>query len=278
MRYLPQAALPHLRQARRFTAQYLMKNAVLKRFFKINELISDKIEDLLPASFTRSLLYRHEHTVARIMDTHASRYVIDVGGGHLCPFAKHRNPAADTAIVAVDILESQVKRNVDVDHGLVSDVCLSLPLKASSVDVIVTRSVLEHLKDNSVFLKECYRTLRSEGRCVHVFPCKFSPFSLINQLLPEKLAQNILYYFFPKWKDACGFQAYYADCYYPAMIKKLKSVGFDIEDIHFRYYQSIYYKFFVPLYLVFVVYDLLLWALDLRLLCAQILLVAKKVA
>lgn len=52
--------------------------------------------------------------------------------------------------------------------------------------------------------------------------------------------------------------------------------GFRVERVEFRYYQSIYFKMFAPLYALSRIYDLLLWRLSARPFCCQMLIVARR--
>ena len=140
----------------------------------------------------------------------------------------------------------------------------------------MTSSVIEHLSAVEPFAAEAYRVLKPGGAVLNVFPCRYSPFSLINRMLPERLARALLYYFFPQWRDACGFKAYYDRCWYAAMRRTFEANGFTITEMTCRYYQSIYYKFFVPLYLLMLTYDAVIATLKIRNLCCQILLIAEK--
>jgi SAM-dependent methyltransferase len=247
-------------------------------FFRVNIQISNLIERALPRAFTRSLLSLHELTAAEAMNCQSGQRVVDVGSGHYCPFARHRRSDRRTTLIAIDILESQLLNNEVADIRVAADVCQGMPLNDASVDVIVTRSVLEHLADNETFVRECSRVLRPNGQCIHVMPARYSPFAILNRILPEKVSKALLFYFFPEWKAECGFYAYYRNCYYPRISEILAENGFVIKQITFRYYQSIYYRFFVPLYLVSLVYDLTLWLFDVRALACQILVVAEKSA
>lgn len=249
---------------------------MIKRFFGWNIGLANKIEGWLPANFTRSLLYRHELETARIMNSVTDQRIVDVGGGHLCPFARHRQSDKRTQIVAVDILHSQVARNDAVDIGVVGDACRGIPLRAETADMIVTRSVMEHLPDTETFVREMSRVLKVGGRAVHVFPSRFAPFAILNQLLPNRLTKWLIDYVFPEWSDECGFKTHYDNCYYPRVIQLFEGNGFEIETAEYRYYQSIYFKFFVPLYLLSVLYDLLIWSLGLKVLCCQIFVVARR--
>ena len=251
-------------------------SAALRGFFRANVRACDAIESLLPRSFNRSLLALHENRAAEEMNRRDGQIVVDIGGGHLCPFARHRQAGRGTILLALDILESQLRRNLVTDWRLAADACRTLPLADRSVDVIVTRSVLEHLRENEPFVRECHRILRPGGRCVHVMPARYAPFAILNRLIPERIGQKLLFYFFPEWKEECGFHAYYANCYHPRIEELFSASGFHVQEVQFRFYQSIYYKFFVPFYLVSLGYDFAVWAIGARRLACQILLIAEK--
>jgi hypothetical protein len=85
-----------------------------------------------------------------------------------------------------------------------------------------------------------------------------------------------MFYCFPQWADECGFRAYYSACAHPEMVRLFERSGFSMEDVQLRYYQSIYFKPFLPLYLLSLAYDLLLWNTNCRRLCSQILLIARR--
>ena len=252
-------------------------SSLFRQFVELNTRICNWIEARLPKRFTRSLLYAHELKCAELMNAAGPRKILDVGGGHGCPYAHHRQEAADVTLVGLDILFEQVKENQDIDMGLVGDAQGTLPFRPGQFELVSSRSVFEHLADNETLVRETHRILAPGGRTAHVFPCKFSPFAIINQILPNKLAQKILYVFFPNWSDKCGFKAFYSNCTYHQAVSLFQRNGFEIDEIELRYYQSIYFKFFVPFYLVSLTYDLLIWALDIKALCAQIFLVARKV-
>lgn len=253
-----------------------MTMSLFSRWNRWNIALSDAIEERLPEPFTRSLLHRHELVVAEAMNTRPGLAVLDVGGGSAAPFASHRRPELGTWLIGTDILEEQMRHNRAVDARIVSDACRGLPLRGDSVDLVVTRSVMEHLPDNLQFLTECRRVLKRGGRAFCVMPSRRAPFAWINRLLPERLKQRLLYAFYPEWRDACGFRAHYDRCTWPEMVTAFESAGFRVERVELRYYQSIYFKFFVPLYVLSLIYDLTIWAMAARRLCCQMFIVAER--
>jgi SAM-dependent methyltransferase len=248
---------------------------MLNRFIAWNMAAADFIEDRLPRSFTRSLLYLHELAAARLVGGDEGLKVLDMGGGHMTPFAKHRH-SRSIFLVGADILWDQVRNNREIDAGLVCDACEALPFRDASFDLVATRSVLEHLHDNATFVAECSRILKTGGRAIHVFPTRRTPFAMLNRIIPNSVVRWAMHTFFPQWADECGFRAYYDVCGYPEMTRLHLKNGFTVEELHLRYYQSIYFKPFLPIYLVSLAYDLVLWAIDVRWLSCQMVLVARR--
>jgi SAM-dependent methyltransferase len=249
---------------------------MLRAFVDANKSICHWIEARLPVRFTRSLLYQHELSVAAAMNARRGCVVLDIGGGHSAPFARHRREPGDALIIGMDVLPGHLAGNSSIDHAVAADVCRSIPFKDGTVDVIATRSVLEHLADSTSLFAEIHRVLRPGGVCLHVFPTGYAPFSVINRLLPNRWARRLLHALFPEWADDCGFRAYYDHCHFPDIARRHVRAGLVVSRIEFRYYQSIYFKFFAPLYLISVVYDLLLYALDFRRLACQILILGER--
>jgi SAM-dependent methyltransferase len=252
--------------------------AALQRFFVKNQKICTAIERKLPAAFTRHLFTSYKYLVSERIDA-AGRglTVLDVGGGKECPYYEFTKTAENHDIVAVDIDETEIRRNVRCHLRVVADAATGgLPFGADSADLITSRSVIEHLRDNRAFLHGCRSVLRPGGLLIHTFPCRFSPFALINKALPDRLARLLLYYFHPEWRDVCGFKVYYDHCSYHEMRRLLDASGYELVRYELRYYQAIYYDFFVPFYLIMLLYDLAVWWADVKLLSCQMLFIARK--
>lgn len=249
---------------------------MFNKFIRLNVQICDWIEHWLPRSFRPPLKAMHQDLVAEHMNSAANAVVVDVGGGHYCPFAEHRDSSMAARIIAADISTAQLRRNTMVDDAVACDACRALPFKDNSVDLLVTRTLMEHLADNEAFLSETLRVLRPGGRVLHVFPGRYAPFAVLNRALPHRVVVAVLFAIFPRWRDHCGFRAYYTNCYVPRMPAIMEDQGYEIELIKLRYYQSIYFKFFAPLYVLSLAYDLMMWGVGWKPAASQILLVGRK--
>ncbi len=250
----------------------------LRGFFRKNQEFCLRIEKKLPGPFRRHLFTSYKYLVAEKIDAaDKSLVVLDIGGGKACPYLPFAKTAEKHRIIAVDIDENEIRHNLDCAWKVVADAAgASLPFGPRSVDIITSRSTIEHLRDNGSFIRNCHDVLRGDGYLISTFPCRHTPFALINKALPHRVARLLLYYFHPEWRDVCGFKVFYDHCTYPEMRDLLHASGFEILYIELRYYQAIYYDFFVPLYLLMLAYDLLVWRLGAKALCCQMLFIARK--
>lgn len=249
---------------------------MLNCFIRCNRAICNKIENLLPLQFKKHLFTSYKYLVAQLIDQTNNATVLDIGGGKECPYLPFTRSAGKQRIISMDIAENELRQNNEVSLKVVADAAgVALPFLTASADIITSRSVLEHVYDNSAFLRNCRRVLRPGGYLISAFPCRFSPFAILNKLLPDHIARGLLYLFHPEWRDECGFKVFYDQCSYREMCELLERNGFEITHFELRYYQAIYYDFFVPFYLIMLFYDLVVWGLDLRGLSCQMLFFAR---
>ena len=251
-----------------------MKNA-LRAFFEANKRISIGLERYLPHARPNPF-DAYTEIVADLIGRKDGQVIVDVGGGRSCTFAHVRPPGSTSRIVAVDVSSEQLALNNDVDEKRVADVVKELPFEPAEVDAIVSSSVLEHLDDVEAFVANSRRALKPGGYWVHVFPSKFAPFSIANQLLPSTLGRRVLLALMPETEGKCGFRAYYDRCYYSACTALLRRHGFEVTDVRVGYFQSWYLSFFLPAFLLSAAYELALYKLGARNLAAYLVVVARK--
>jgi ubiquinone/menaquinone biosynthesis C-methylase UbiE len=185
------------------------------QFIAANRRACRAVEAWLPVPFRRHLHTLYKYEVAARVDGRQGQVVLDIGCGRECPFLPFVKEPRAHFIVGIDCSSHELLLNRDLDVKVVADAATdAFPIRDGSVDLVVSRSVIEHLVDNEAFFANCARVLRPGGALVHTFACKFAPFALINQLLPNALARRLLAYFHPQWKDECGFPAFYDNCYF----------------------------------------------------------------
>lgn len=243
-------------------------------FLAVNQKASQQVEASLPQAF--DIFARYIEVAKGVVNARRNAVVVDVGGGTTCPFVRVLKPGASPMIIALDISEDQLKCNNDAGGKLVADIVKSLPFRNGTIDLITSRSVLEHLGDVAGFVKHSSEVLKPGGYWIHLFPSKFAPFALINQLLPKACSRALVRTFFPSQTGICGFPAVYDACYCSAIVNLLVKNGFDLIDVTPSYYQSQYFSFFFPLFALSAAYELLVWRLGLKNMAAYLLVVARK--
>jgi ubiquinone/menaquinone biosynthesis C-methylase UbiE len=203
--------------------------------------------------------------------------IVDAGGGQSCPFACDKPP--HFKLVAVDISSDELEANADVDETIVSDISQFLPFEDNTVDIVASRMTIEHLSRTDGFISEAGRVLKAGGKVIILFPSRFAPFALLNQVIPHRISNKIVAAFHSDWrgnKKHERFETFYHNCYYSAFKSLVRRNGFDIVDEFITYAQSRYFDFFFPLYLASMTYESLIHMLKIRNLAAYILIVAEK--
>lgn len=247
----------------------------LRGFLAFNKRLCARVELRLPQAKV-DVFRLYAETVARYMNARPQQVVLDVGGGKSCVFARYRDPAMRTKIIAVDVSEEELRHNSDVDEKRVANITEDLPFAPGEADLIVSRSVLEHLRDLEGFVIGAKTTLKQGGHFIHLFPSRFAPFALINRALPNGLSKSVLHHLRPESKGVGGFPAFYDECYYAGFTRLMEKHGFEVIDVELSYYQSEYYSFFAPFYLASALYEAVTLKLGMKNLCAHMLVTARK--
>ena len=155
--------------------------SLFARFIATNKRLSKAIEDWLPDLFKRHIQTLYNRQVAGLLNRRPGQVVLDVGGGKECPFLRYVDAPRAHLIVALDVSEEELRRNRRIDHKIVADAAAhGFPLRDGSADLVVSRAVVEHIRDNAAFFGNCARVLRQGGVMVHAFPGRFAPFALMN--------------------------------------------------------------------------------------------------
>lgn len=254
----------------------VLSSGLVQRLVRGNRALSNRLVPYLPQAANDPRKAFNATVAARMNNAHRPTVVVDVGGGKKCDFAGLRASGADIRIVAVDISPAELEHNVDVDEKRVADVTSGLPFADEEGDLIVSRSVLEHLRDLEAFVRDANRVLKPGGSFIHLLPSRFSLVSIVNRLLPNAAARKILQVAIPGSRGRLGFPAFYDRCYPSALEQMLVRQGFEVEAMHLGFHQRDYFDFVFPLFLVSALYELLVFKLGLRDLCAVILVVAHK--
>jgi SAM-dependent methyltransferase len=245
---------------------------LLQAFFQRNRAIAANLSKYLPQgpclAFTE-----YEEVVIKYMHDLERPVILDVGGGSECYFSPYKSPGS--RLICLDISPEQLARNRDADDLVLADATQGIPLADACVDLVISRAVLEHLRSPLAFLYDSHRVLKPGGFGIHVFPCKFAPFAMINGLLPTTWARKLLFFFQKDYQDKGGFPAYYYNCYHTGIKRLLNESGFCILEMRHYHSQSVYFDFFLPLFLLSALYEIV--TLPIKNLAAFLLIVVQKI-
>lgn len=179
--------------------------------------------------------------------------VCDIGGGSRPFFNPTEKAQLNLEITGLDIDAEELATAPvgSYDRTICADLTALTETHIFQYDLVICRTVLEHVPDNRRSLETLASMLRPGGNLLIFVPNKFAFFALINRLLPEKEKKAVLFRIFPHKNDGhSGFPAYYNRCT-PRELSKLAHVaGLEQKEIRF-YYWSSYLTFFFPFHALY---------------------------
>ncbi|HUW58886.1 MAG TPA: class I SAM-dependent methyltransferase [Planctomycetota bacterium] len=250
---------------------------MLRAFFELNRRVFEKLYPHFP-QMTFSIWEHYVDEIVRMLDARPGQTVVEIGAGKTCPYAGRLERRTDTTLIGVDLAADDMHENPDLDERIVADVTEGIPLADASADLVVSRCVLEHLRDVEAFFAEMRRVLKPGGRFLHLFACRFSPSGVLNRLAGEPTTHALLAVFRPEQVEPGGFPAFYDRCYPSAMRAMLRRQRLTLTDVRCGYFQSEYYAFCLPLALLSAVYEWTVMTLGIESLAANVLIAGEKPA
>jgi len=215
-----------------------------------------------------------QRVVPSLLRPHAA--VLDVGGGKFPLIDASTKRRLGLRVVGLDISADELRQAPagSYDATIVGDVATAdIP---ESFDVILSRTLLEHVADPPRAIANLARALRPGGVMAHLVPCRRAAFATINRLLGNRLAKSVLFAIYPEKRTGAGFPAYYRFCTPSEMSGLCRRAGLDVEVQ--PYFESEYFNFFTPLYAVELLRQLTMLWLGADDFCETFVVVARKPA
>jgi ubiquinone/menaquinone biosynthesis C-methylase UbiE len=116
--------------------------------------------------------------------------VLDAGCGRYMKVCNELAPVAQM-VVGIDLESTLETANWQHPYGVRGDLD-HLPFESEKFDIVISRSVVEHLDDPGSVFREFYRVLRSGGKVVIVTPNKYDYVSVIASLTPYSLHRSLV--------------------------------------------------------------------------------------
>jgi ubiquinone/menaquinone biosynthesis C-methylase UbiE len=217
----------------------------------VNLRLSGEIERRLRIENDRPLWHRfHKAVEASLQSLPPGSVFVDLGGGQSCQYAASVPGREGVRVVAVDISAEELAHNRDVDETIVADVSRGLPFGDAEVDLLVSRTLLEHVDGVPAAVEHIARVLKPGGRTIHFMPGRNALFAVAARLLPFGLLLKLLHFARPDTVGRVEFDVHY-DHTEPAAIERLfRGAGFRHVTVEWTAAQADYFKPFLPAYLL----------------------------
>ncbi len=201
---------------------------------------------------------------------------VDLGGGRQCEFVAVVPRDRAVRVIAVDISEEELAHNTDADETVVADVSKGLPFANGAVDLLVSRTALEHVDGVPAAIQHMARVMKPGGRTIHLVPGRYALFALAARLLPFGLLLRLLHFALPETVGTVEFEVHY-DHTEPVSMKRLfTEAGFRNVTVEWTAEQAGYFKPVTPLYVLVVLYEGLVRSLRLSKLAAYLIVSAER--
>ena len=196
-----------------------------------------------------------ERTRRAIGDLDPGATVLDLGAGRRSAYAGYIEPGSGVRLVAVDISPEELAANTDVSETRVADVSKDLPFDDGSVDLVLSRALLEHVDGVPQAVRNMRRVLKPGGQAIHLVPCRYSLFGTAARALPLRPSLTLLHALDPDTKGKVEFPTVYDHCYPSALRQVFREAGFREVDLTICWGQPGYFEFFLPVFLLTSLYE-----------------------
>lgn len=224
----------------------------LRTFFDANRRLSARFDPRGDAA----LYARYDDDVAQAVSSLPDgALVADVGGGRTCSFADRLAAASNVTIIAVDLSAEELDANETAHETRVADVSRRIPFEDSEVDLLVSRTLLEHVPDVENAAREMARVLRPGARTLHLLPCRYALFAVIARVVPFDLAKRVLHAIIPESRGVVEFEVFYDHGHPRELERVFSAAGFRDVEVQYTWDQAAYFHAFFPAFLLVLLYQ-----------------------
>ena len=201
--------------------------------------------------------------------------VLDAGCGRTAPVLQ-KLVGYGKYLIGIDVCGLQKAKGNDSLYLLKSDL-QTISLRDNSVDVVISRSVLEHIGNPEKAYREIHRILKPGGHFIFLTPNFYDYASLLAKMIPNRFHSRIVRLTEGRDEDDT-FPTYYRSNTERDIKKLAKTTGFEVTLIDYLGQYPSYFMFNPMLFILGTVYDKMICAFDsLKYLRGWILVVLKKI-
>jgi 2-polyprenyl-6-hydroxyphenyl methylase/3-demethylubiquinone-9 3-methyltransferase len=212
------------------------------------------IDSLLPERWTKDGNEDFLRDIVVRQVGHGSR-ICDVGAGRSPCLSAQRKQELGATICGLDVDPAELAAAAPGIYDEVVCADISGYPGREDFDVVVCQSLLEHVRDTGAALAGIASLIKPGGSALLFVPSRRAVFARLNRLLPQALKRRILHGVFPESQGRQGFPAYYDRCTPREFSKMVRAVGLQVEASRY-YYSSGYFRFLVPLHVLWRIWSL----------------------
>ncbi len=194
---------------------------------------------------------KYEQMITSVL--RSSDTILDAGCGRSAPILrKFKNSARK--LVGVDLEDpSEAIAGIHYIQGDIS----SIDLPSNSVDIVISRAVLEHVSDPEAVFNEIHRILKPGGHFISLLPNLWDYVSIFSKLIPNRFHGYIVEKTEGR-KTEDVFPTYYKTNTYNAIKRFSEKSGFTIETFQYLGQYPSMFMFNPYLFLLATVYEKLI--------------------
>lgn len=148
--------------------------------------------------------------------------------------------------VGVDVEDKENCREI-YDEFIVRSIEKPLPVEA---DILISKTLMEHVRDNGAAVRNMYAALNPGGRTFHYIPSKWHPYSMALRLVTPTMQRRLIPLLRPGAEAVTGYPAFFDHCSPPAMRQLFQDAGFRDVEVTPYYRAHDYFAFFFPAFLL----------------------------
>jgi len=243
---------------------------MFKNFIRINKSICKKLEIRFPNFFGDPDNYNDDFKklIDNYINHKSPKNILEAGGSNRPVLKKSKN----YVFFGLDI-DSNPENYKVYDSFLLQSIEKKLNQK---FDMIISKTLLEHLPNNEKSLLTIYNGLNHDGVTMHYVPNKYHFYSVILRIIGPKLQKILIHHLRPEAETVTGFPAFFDNCSPNQMRKLLQNIGFKGIKIKTYFRATDYFSFFVPIFIIIAIFENLFKYFDLKLFASGMILIAKK--
>jgi SAM-dependent methyltransferase len=248
-----------------------------RRFFHWNVRASRWLAGRLGFESDKPFWQRFQREAGSLIrDLPAGAVVVDLGGGRRSVYAGDVLEGRGVTLVAVDVSAEELAANEIADERVLADAAAGLPMGDASADLVLSRTLLEHVDGVPAAARHMARVLKPGATALHFVPGRYSLFGTAARLLPFGPLLRLLHAVVPSSRGQVEFDVHYDQCHPAGLERAFSDAGFRHVEVDVCWAQPGYFEPIVPVFLLTSIYEKVARALGIRRLASYMIVRATR--